>query len=281
MISIINKDPSSPIEYGFEVESIVVRRESPFQEILVVDTAVMGRMLILDGAVQLVTGDEFFYHEMAAHVILHAHPDPRSVAVIGGGDCAAAREVLKHELVESVCVVEIDEDIINISRDHLPWASAALGDSRLEIEIKDGAEFMKERGRGFDVIIVDAGDYVGFARSLLTVDFFRDAMECLNDGGMLVTHSGSLHFHRDTVVEIQENLKSSFPVVDLYTTTVPSFPGNWWSFSIASKDREVRSPVRPLEVPVRYYDEEVHKQSFLTTGLYRKLLENRLDWGTD
>lgn len=278
MIRFNNEDPASPIEYAFDVESIVARKESPFQEILVVDSAAHGRMLILDGVLQLATGDEFFYHEMAAHVILHAHPAPRSVAVIGGGDCATAREVLKHEEVESVLMVEIDEEMINVSRDHLPWAAAVLDDGRLKTEIKDGAEFIKDRDRSFDVIIVDAGDYVGFARNLLTEDFFRAAMECLSDEGMLVTHSGSLHFHRTTVVEIQENLKSAFPVVDLYTTSVPSFPGHWWSFSIASKKGGVRTPVRPAVVQTRYYDQDIHRQCFLTEGLYRRLLENRLNW---
>jgi len=122
MLRIVNEDPSSPIEYSFEIQSILIRRESPFQEILVVETAALGRVMLLDGAIQYCTRDEFFYHEMAAHPALHTHPSPRRVAIIGGGDGGTLREVLKHKEVEHVTVAEIDEAILAVAKEYLPGA---------------------------------------------------------------------------------------------------------------------------------------------------------------
>jgi spermidine synthase len=86
-----------------------------------------------------------------------------------------------------------------------------------------------------DAVIIDSTDIIGFARSLFTQEFFKSVKDCLTDGGMFVTHTESLHFHKDMVIEIQEALKKVFPVVDLYTTSIATYPGNWWAFAIASR----------------------------------------------
>jgi len=278
MLRIVNEDPSSPIEYSFEIQSILIRRESPFQEILVVETAALGRVMLLDGAIQYCTRDEFFYHEMAAHPALHTHPSPRRVAIIGGGDGGTLREVLKHKEVEHVTVVEIDEAILEVAKEYLPGAREAFADARVGVEIKDGAEFVQIPGNSFDLMIVDAGDYVGFARSLLTEDFFRSAANLLTDKGLLVTQSGSLHFHRSTVIEIQNVLAQVFPKVDLYTTTLPTLPGNWWTYSIGSKGPSPRKPLRNPIPDCRYYDAGTHEHAFLPETLYIHLRDGKLDW---
>lgn len=278
MLKFFERDPYAPIQYVYDVDRVLHRSTSRFQEILVVENPHFGRMLILDGVVQITERDEFFYHEMLVHVVMHAHPNPVSVAVIGGGDGGAVREVLKHETVKKVFFIEIDREVIDVSRAYFPSVASGVDDSRVEIRCMDGAEFVKGRSGDIDVVIVDSTDIIGFAKSLFSVEFFKAVKECLGDDGMFVTLSESLHFHREMVVEVQEALRLIFPTVDLYTASLSTYAGNWWTFSTASKTLSPREIRRDVRVKTRFYSEEIHRQAFLPPQLYRQLMEGTLDW---
>ncbi|RMG03835.1 MAG: spermidine synthase, partial [Nitrospirae bacterium] len=170
MIRFFEKDPYSPIQYVYDVEKILLKKKSEYQEIMVFENPYFGRVLVLDGVVQLTEKDEFFYHEMLVHPLMHSHPNPRVVTVIGGGDGGAVREVVKHESVEKVYFVEIDKEVIETSLEFFPTVSSAIKDPRVEIHNMDGAEFVRGRKNEIDVVIVDSTDIIGFARSLFTVE---------------------------------------------------------------------------------------------------------------
>ncbi len=278
MIRFFERDPYSPVEHVYEVERVLYKGKSRFQEIMVIENAYFGKVLILDGILQLTERDEFFYHEMLTHVVLHAHPDPRRVVVIGGGDGGAVREVLKHGCVEKVYLVEIDEEVIEVSRRFFPSVSCGLDDPRVETRIMDGAEFVKAVPGKVDVVIVDSTDIVGFARTLFSSDFFDSVRMALTDKGLFVTHTESLHFHKDLVIELQGKLREVFPVVDLYTVPIATYPGNWWAFAVGSQSLSPRESRRPFRITTRYYDEEIHGQAFLTKGFYKRLLNKELPW---
>jgi spermidine synthase len=278
MVRFFENEPYSPIDYAYKVEDVLYKGKSKYQEILVIESAYFGKMLILDGIVQLTEKDEFFYHEMLTHVAMHAHPEPSRVAVIGGGDGGAVREVLKHRTVEKIYFVEIDEEVIKISKKFFPAVSSGIDDPRVELKVMDGADFIKGHAEGIDVIIVDSTDIIGFARSLFTEDFFRSVHKALRPEGLFVTHSESLHFHLDIVMEVQQILKRAFPLVDLYTAPIATYPGNWWTFAIGSKSLDARDMRRPFEIDTRYYDDEIHRQAFLPPKLYGKLMGKRLVW---
>ena len=210
MIRFYERDPYAPIQYTYEVENILYNGKSKFQEIMVIRNPHFGKMLILDGVVQITERDEFFYHEMLTHVVLHAHPAPKRVIVIGGGDGGAVREVLKHKTVEKVYFIEIDEEVINVSRKFFPAVACDVDDPRVEIKCMDGAEFIKGRDADIDAVIVDSTDIVGFATSLLQ-RVFSAIKNCLTKDGFYVTLSESLHFHKDIVIEVQETMKAVFP----------------------------------------------------------------------
>jgi spermidine synthase len=279
MIKFFEKAPYSPVEYAYDVEEILYIGKSKFQEIKVIKNPYFGRMLILDDVVQLTERDEFFYHEMLTQVVMHAHPHPRKVVVIGGGDGGTVREVLKHKRVEKVYFVEIDEAVIQVSKKYFPGVSSGVEDPRVEIKIMDGAEFMKKRKRpDIDAVIIDSTDIIGFARSLFTNEFFTAVKDCMQDDGMFVTHTESLHFHKDMVIEIQEVLKKVFPVVDLYTAPIATYPGNWWAFAVASKKLSPRELRQKPTVQTKYYSDEIHQHAFLPKGFYKKLLQRKLSW---
>jgi spermidine synthase len=279
MIKFFEKAPYAPVEYAYDVEEILYIGKSKFQEIKVIKNPYFGKMLILDDVVQITERDEFFYHEMLTHVVLHAHPNPRKVVVIGGGDGGTVREVLKHKSVEKVYFIEIDEAVIQVSRKYFPSVSSGVDDPRVEIKIMDGAEFMRKRkSNDIDAVIIDSTDIIGFARSLFTNEFFTAVKDCMQDDGMFVTHTESLHFHKDMVIEIQEVLKRLFPVVDLYTAPIATYPGNWWAFALASKKLSPRELRHKYTIQTKYYSDEVHQQAFLPKGLYKKLMQRKLAW---
>ncbi|MGO9379853.1 MAG: polyamine aminopropyltransferase [Dissulfurispiraceae bacterium] len=278
MIKFYEKDPYAPIQYVYEVSNILHHSKSPFQEIMVIDNPHFGRMLILDGVVQITERDEFFYHEMLVHMILHAHPNPKKVIVIGGGDGGVVREVLKHDSIEKVYFIEIDEEVINVSRKFFPKVASGIDDKRVEIKCMDGAEFVKGRDGDIDAVIVDSTDIIGFAKSLFTVEFFKSVKECLSEDGMFVSLSESLHFHKDMVIEVQEALKLIFPIVDLYTASLATYAGNWWTFSLASKKLDVRTMRRKYAIETKYYSDEIHSQAFMPPKMYEKLMRKGLQW---
>ncbi len=278
MIKFFEKDPYAPIEYCYEVENILYKGKSKFQEIMVIENTHFGKMLILDGVVQITEKDEFFYHEMLTHVVMHAHPDPKKVIVIGGGDGGTVREVLKHKTVEKVYFIEIDEEVINVSKRFFPTVACDIDNARVEIKNMDGAEFVKRCRADIDAVIVDSTDIVGFATSLFTKEFFTSIKNCLSENGLYVTLSESLHFHKDIVIEVQETMKSVFPVVDLYTAPIATYAGNWWTFSVASKCPSPREMRRKFEIKTKYYSDEIHQQAFLPIGMYEKLMQGKLEW---
>lgn len=278
MIKFFEKDPYAPIEYCYEVENILYKGKSKFQEIMVIENTHFGRMLILDGVVQITEKDEFFYHEMLTHVVMHAHPDPKKVIVIGGGDGGTVREVLKHKTVEKVYFIEIDEEVINVSKRFFPTVACDIDNAKVEIKNMDGAEFVKRCMADIDAVIVDSTDIVGFATSLFTKEFFTSIKNCLSENGLYVTLSESLHFHKDIVIEVQETMKSVFPVVDLYTAPIATYAGNWWTFSVASKGPSPREMRRKFEIKTKYYSDEIHQQAFLPSSMYEKLMQGKLEW---
>jgi spermidine synthase len=266
------KDPFAPIKYGYEVEEVICQRKTEYQELLIFKNPYFGKILALDGVVQLTERDEHFYHEMLAQVALHAHTAPHDVLIIGGGDGGTLREVLKHEVVRSVTLVELDSGVIDASKEFLPALSIGFSDARTKVLETDGAVFLAQKEDEFDLIIVDSTDPVGPAQSLFTNRFFANAFSALKAEGIFVAQTESLHFHLDFVRDVQHRLREVFNIVDLYTVPLTTYAGNWWTFSIASKVHNPREVTRRCTAYTRYYSMDVHNHAFLPQSLYLSLM---------
>jgi spermidine synthase len=277
MIRFVETAPFVAVEYGYEVEKVLYKGKSKFQDIMVFENPYFGNMLILDGIVQLTERDEFFYHEMITHVLAHAHPEPKKVVVVGGGDGGTVREVARHKCVEKIYFIEIDSEVIRVAKEFFPTVSSAIDDPRVEIKNMDGAEFIKGAS-DIDLVLIDSTDPIGFARSLYTREFFSSIDRAMNHEGMCVLQSESLLLHSDIVAEVQQTLKDVFPVVDCFTAPIATYPGNWWTFSMGSKKLDPRQMRRKLEFDTKFYSEEIHSYSFVPPGLYRKLMDGKLKW---
>ncbi len=213
------------------VRGRVFERTTEFQTIEIVDTDVFGRVLLLDGHIQLTEFDERAYHEALVQVPMLSMAAPRTALVVGGGDGGVVRELCKHATIQQVDMVEIDAGVIEACREHLPSVQGgALDDKRVHLHIADAFEFVKTCGRMYDVIVADSTDvYEGedgaLSERLFTDGFFADCRDALAPDGMLVTQADNLVFCPYSLEEILAIFGRVFPAAGSYWGLVPSFGG--------------------------------------------------------
>ncbi|MEX2355527.1 MAG: polyamine aminopropyltransferase [Thermaerobacterales bacterium] len=275
-----SEDQTPDMRLSLRVTAVLHHEQSPYQEILVVDTPQFGRALILDNALQTSVVEEFVYHEMIAHVPLFGHPCPRKVLVIGGGDGGALREVLKHSTVEEARLVEIDERVVAVAQKFLPETSSCMADPRARVMITDGIRHVAESEAEYDVIIVDSTDPIGPAVPLFGDEFHRSAARALRPGGIFVQQSESPFFHQDLIRRVQRSLRGAFPWAGLYAANVPLYPGGLWTFSIAAAEPvPARAPTERVRergyqnFHTRYYSPAVHEAAFVLPPFVTALTE--------
>ena len=265
-------DGRSGIAFG--VEDVLFSVESDYQQVRVLQTEGFGRLLTLDGLVMLTDRDEFVYHEMISHPALCLLDEPRRVLVVGGGDGGTVREVLRHQSIEHVDLVEIDQMVIDVSREFFPKVAAALDDPRLNIRVEDGAAFVRESDAGFyDLVIVDSTDPVGFAEALFGEEFYRDCHRILTDQGILVSQTESPfdEVFRASIGDANRFLGSLFSEVAQYLAFIPTYPFGMWSFTMASKqlhpvddfdEEAATAALAPIIDDLQYYHAGLHHAAF-------------------
>ncbi len=262
--------PSSGI--FFKAGKQLYKRDSPHQRIEVIENEYFGRILLLDGLVQTTEKDEFFYHEMLVHPAFLSHPEPKNVLIIGGGDGGALKEVLRYP-VESVCFVEIDSQVIEVSQEYFPWLSPCLRDERTELIIADGTEFIEQTNRTFDVVCVDSSEPVGPSASLHDEDFYQSMKRCLDSRSVVVAQTGSPIFHQNAIKLKNRFLKEIFKVVCFYTSPVPTYPGGSWAFVFLSDS------VQPLKINgkppegLKYFNPDIQRAAFSLPNFIKNMLD--------
>jgi len=258
---------------GLRIDTILVNRQTPFQHILVADSLENGRFMALDGAIQVTDRDEFTYHEMMAHVILCAHPEPRRVLVVGGGDGGVVREVVKHPSVEKVFLVDIDREVIDTSREFFPGVSVALDDPRVEIKPMDAIEFIRSRKEDFDAVIVDSTDPVDFAEGLFREPFYRDVCAALRPGGYAVGQTESPFAEPEILKSAHDAMSRVFDDVRLFWGVMPTYPTGMWTYCTGCKQApDPWVPRSAVPVDTRYYTEAIHAASFVLPPFLTEIL---------
>lgn len=254
---------------------------SPFQKIEVVETPMYGRMLILDGVVQLAKNDEFIYHEMLAHTPLIYHPNPQKILVIGGGDGGILRETLKHPIKE-VILSEIDSEVVKVSQKYLPFVSKdAFKDSRVKIYYEDGAKFIKKFKNYFDVVIIDATDPSDLSFPLLKSRFYQNLKMALKKKGVVAVQSGGMVSFWKWIKYLWKLYQKNFTSVKIHRFNVPSFIEAEWSITIGGKNIDlkkttlncIRKRRKKIKGDLKYYSPEIHFYS----GILPKYLQKDLN----
>lgn len=258
--------------------------QSDFQRVEVYNTQAYGNMLTLDGMVMTTEKDEYVYHEMITHVPLLTHPNPKRALIIGGGDGGTAREMLRHEGLDEVVMVEIDEKVIEACREHLPSIASALDHPKLNLIVDDGIKYVKEAASGsFDVVVVDSTDPVGPAEGLFSVDFYKEVYRILSDDGIMITQSESPRFNNKVFKEIYEVYGSIFgkDKVHCYLAYIPTYPTGMWSFSYSAKGdahplndfNKEKSKKFSDEQDLSYYNEGIHESAFALPNFVKKMIK--------
>ena len=176
---------------SLQVRQNLHREQSPYQDIAVLETEEYGRLLVIDGAVMLTEADEFVYHELIAHLPAFTHGNIRRAAVIGGGDGGSVRELLRHDSVEEVYLLELDERVVRICQEYFPQVSSRLTDPKVKLEFGDGIARIAQFKEYFDLVIVDSTDPVGPGAVLFSEEFYRLVSQALRPDGLMVAQTES------------------------------------------------------------------------------------------
>ncbi|MBL3562863.1 polyamine aminopropyltransferase [Rhodovulum sulfidophilum] len=254
--------------------------QTEHQRLRVFDNPSFGRVMTLDGVVQVTEADNFIYHEMLTHVPILAHGAARRVLIVGGGDGGMAREALRHASVEEVTMVEIDAGVVEFCKTYLPGISqGAFDDPRLNLVIDDGAAFMRNTQQKYDVIVIDSTDPVGPGEVLFTDSFYGHAKRALTEGGILVTQNGVPFVQGEELTNSMRAFKALFADWGCYLATVPTYAGGPMAFGWGTDGpgravtlAELEARVAAAGLSTEYYTPEVHKAAFALPGYVRRLM---------
>lgn len=240
---------SDQLTMTVEVTETLADFNSEFQNITIVETAEFGRALLLDNHIQLTTRDEYAYHESLVHIPLLNLNNPTKALVVGGGDGGVLRELVKHDSLTQIDMVEIDQSVVDLCKQHLPTLSnGAFDDPRVNLHIEDAFNFVKYADDKYDLIIVDATDVYEeesgeLSENLFTEVFYTDCRNALSSQGIVVTQADNLIFCPYSLASILEDFEKSIGPTGSYWCLVPSF-GGFSGFAWASPNA-ILSPEWP------------------------------------
>jgi len=264
--------------------------ESKYQKVNVVNLGSFGKCLIIDGHVQSSESDEYIYHECLVQPVMNLHPNPKKVFIAGGGEGATAREILRHKSVERLVMVDIDDIVIRVSKEHLPHHHAgAFENSRMELVNDDAKAWLEQTNEKFDVIIMDLPDPIEEVPAFLlyTQKFYTMIKTKLNEDGLLITQSGpgGPTSMGECFAPIYKTLSTVFPAVSPYFFFVPAF-GDCNGFNLASVNGLKALSVSPDEInkrieeriiggssALKFYDGLTHQNLFSTPKSFRQRFE--------
>lgn len=273
------------------IKEIIYAGSSIYQRIEIIQTGSYGKCLVLDGKIQSTEVDEFIYHEALVHPALILHDLPRRILIGGGGEGATAREALKHPSISEIFIVDLDRDVVELSKQYLKeWHKGAYEDKRVKIFFDDARKFI-EKSDNFDIIIIDLPEPFegGPALLLYTKEFYKKAYDHLNKDGIFATQATSSAVNNLNVfTAIINTIKQVFPVVRPYIVNVPSFHTPW-GFVLASKNKDpfdlseeiIKDRLGRLKGTLRFYDYETHRGIFSLPKYIREAIEKESTVITD
>ncbi len=251
------------------------------RRVAVYDTPAFGKVFRLDDSNTVSEREEFVYHENLVHPTLTAHNAPRNVLIIGGGDGGAAEEVLKHPSVEHITLVESDDAVLRVAKDHLESVHRGVFEHpKLNVLIRDGQQFLRESKEKYDFIALDLYDTDGPAQALFATEALQRMRQALAPGGALVLHLGAPSAQAERVGELAQRLNGVFRIVRPYTVYAPLY-GAQWAMAVCSDkldpkaytadeiDRRIET--RRLQ-DLRFYNGETHEGVFALPNFLRDLV---------
>lgn len=274
-------EPHTPdVKMSIRINKQLHTEQSEYQRIDVFESPEFGRFLTLDGLMMLTEKDEFIYHEMITHVAMASNPDIRNVLVIGAGDGGTVRELTRYETIENIDMVEIDERVVEVSKEFLPVTACRLDDPRVHIFYDDGLRFVRRKENLYDLIIVDSTDPFGPGEGLFTSEFYGNCYNALTENGILVNQHESPYYAEDAkaMQRAHRRIREFFDICRVYQVHIPTYPSGHWLFGFASKTVDpIAADIdkwNDLGIKTRYYNTELHKGCFAIPNYVKELLNN-------
>lgn len=258
----------------FGAKRIVASEKTDFQDLLIFDSSLHGRVLVLDGIIQLTELDEFTYSEMLAHPPIFALDGIEHAMIVGGGDGAVAEEILKHPGVKSVDLVDIDGRVIDLAKQHLASVhNGVFDDPRLSVHTVDAFDFLSDKKSAdrYDLIIADRPDPVGPAEILFGETFYNRVHNALSQRGVAVFQTGVPIYQPEEFNEAYALLANVFPRIGAYLTVTPTYIGGQMALTWASKGTDLPNVAtidqlsarfQDAGISTRYYNPEMHASAF-------------------
>ena len=275
---------TSNVKLSMRIEKQLFSGNSDCQRIDVLESVEFGKFLALDGEILFSEKDEFIYDEMVTHVPMAVHPQVKQVLIIGGGDGGVAKELTQYASIEKIDVVEPDEMLVEVCREHFPELACGLLDPRVNVYYQDGLRFLRNKTEEYDLIINDATDPFGHTEGLFTKEFYGSCYKALKKDGIMVYQHGSPFYDEDKEECMKMHRKAfrAFPVSRVYQAHIPTCSSGYWLFGFASKKYHPLNDLREKEwkelgIKTRYYTTNLHRGAFMLPKYLEDMLEDEED----
>ncbi len=263
----------------FNIDYIIYKKKTKFQNILIFYNSLLGKILSLNNIIQSTEYDEFIYHEMITLIPIYSHPNPKKILIIGGGDCGCIREIIKFKNIKSITLVEIDKEVLKCSKKYLfKHHKNSFKDKRVKIIINDGYSFLKKNKKKFDILIIDGTDPVGYGKNLYSKKFYKKCKNSLNSNGILITQSGTYMLQIKEAINHYLNIKKIFKYSGFYQASIPTYYGGnmlfiWSSNKINLYNTNEHILNKKIDnLDFKYYNFLIHKSSFILPQYFIKKL---------
>ncbi|MCX7758690.1 MAG: bis-aminopropyl spermidine synthase family protein [bacterium] len=281
--------------HAHAIKNVLLRTKSKYQQIDILDTFNSGKILILNSEPQSAQVDEYIYHETLVHPAMIMHSNPKNVLIIGGGEGATLREVLKYKSVEKVVMVDIDEELHKIAIEYLKeWHQNSFSSNKVHLIFDDVKNYIKNCSETFDVVISDLNEPTGStpAFKIYTSEFLQEIKKINNRDSIFVMQASDMKdllfwdYRKDQDVPLLKDyvelFNTFFETVKVFHTFIPSFYSDW-AFLIAINqkveeltpeeiDRRIKDRINGT---LKYYDSETHKLLFSLPKYVREIINNR------
>jgi spermidine synthase len=288
-------ETTTPVEgHMHAIVRTLVQTQTKFQQVEILETASYGKCLVLDGRIQSSQADEFIYHEALVHPgLLAVDEAPRSALVIGGGEGATLREILRYPSIRRAVMVDIDDEVVEICRRYLPeMHQGAFDDPRTAVLHEDARAYLEHSRERYDLIVSDLVEPLeeGPACLLYSREFYQIVHDRLTPGGTFtmqagMTKVGELAFF----TAIHRTLREVFPIVAPYQAPISCF-GTSWGFMLAGKTIDPRRQdaaavdrliADRIKGELGYWDGQTHRHVFALPKHLRKAIDAETRVATD
>ena len=263
------------LKQEIKIKNRLINKKSSFQKIEIFDTLTYGRVLALDGVIQVTEKDEYAYSEMLVHPAMQAlSKKVKKILIIGGGDGAVAEEVLKYNYIRSIDLVDIDKEVVDLSKKYFKKINNnSLISKKLNLFYEDAFKFIDKNQNSYDLIIADRPDPIGAGKSLYKSNFYKKIKNIMSESSIAIFQSGVPFLQKKELKEVIRDIKKYFKYYGFYFTVVPSYIGGFMALVWASNNYDLfkkRNFFINKNIKTKYFNKEILNASFAVPNFLKK-----------